>query len=99
MKVSREQAAENRARVVEVAGRLFRQRGFDGIAVAEIMKGAGLTHGDFYRQVGSKDELAAEACAQVLSEHAPGWRTLPAGGDPLGAPVNSYLSARHRDGA
>jgi TetR/AcrR family transcriptional regulator, transcriptional repressor for nem operon len=43
MKVSREQAAENRARVVEVAGRLFRGKGFEGMAVAEIMKGAGLT--------------------------------------------------------
>ena len=28
MKVSREQAAENRSRVVEVAGRLFRERGW-----------------------------------------------------------------------
>src|SRR4051794_2404874 len=99
MKVSREQAAENRARVVEVAGRLFRERGFDSIAIAEIMKGAGLTHGGFYHQFGSKDELAAEACAQVLSEQAAGWRKLAAGDDPLATLVNSYLSARHRDGA
>jgi TetR/AcrR family transcriptional regulator, transcriptional repressor for nem operon len=99
LKVSREQAAENRARVVEVAGRLFREKGFEGIAVAEIMKGAGLTHGGFYHQFGSKDELAAEACAQVLSEQAAGWRKLAAGDDPLGMLVNSYLSARHRDGA
>jgi len=70
MKVSREQAAENRARVVEVAGRLFRERRFDGIAVAEIMMGAGLTHGGFCHQFGSKDELAAEACMQVLAEQA-----------------------------
>src|SRR3954453_13643525 len=99
MKVSREQAAENRARVVEVAGRLFREKGFEGIAVAEIMKGAGLTHGGFYHQFGSKNELAAEACAQVLSEQAAGWRKLAAGDGPLGTLVNSYLSARHRDGA
>ena len=63
------------------------------------MKGAGLTHGGFYHQFGSKDELAAEACAQVLSEQAAGWRKLAAGDDPLGALVKSYLSARHRDGA
>jgi TetR/AcrR family transcriptional regulator, transcriptional repressor for nem operon len=99
MKVSREQAAENRARVVEVAGRLFREKGFEGIAVAEIMKGAGLTHGGFYHQFGSKDELAAEACAQVLSEQAAGWRKLAPVDDPLGTLVNSYLSVRHRDGA
>jgi TetR/AcrR family transcriptional repressor of nem operon len=99
MKVSREQAAENRARVLEVAGRLFREKGFDGIAVAEIMKGAGLTHGGFYNQFGSKDDLAAEACAQVLAEAAERWRKLGEGADPLGTLVGSYLSARHRDGA
>ena len=99
MKVSREQAAANRARVLEVAGRLFRQKGFDGIAVAEIMKGAGLTHGGFYHQFGSKDALAAEACAQVLAEAAAHWRKLGEGPDPLGTLVTSYLSERHRDGA
>src|SRR3954452_14103224 len=99
MKVSRQQAAENRARVVEVAGRLFRERGFDGIAVGEVRKSAGLTHGGFYHQFGSKDELAAEACAQVLSGQAAGWRKLAGGDDPLGTLVNSYLSTRHRDGA
>jgi len=98
MKVSRGQAAENRARVVKVAGRLFREKGFDGIAVADIMKGAGLTHGGFYNQFASKDDLAAQACAQVLAEAAMRWQKLGAGDDPLGALVNSYLSARHRDG-
>jgi hypothetical protein len=44
MKVSGEQAAENRERIIEVAGRLFRERGLDGIGVANL-KGAGLTHG------------------------------------------------------
>src|SRR5258708_32769111 len=98
MKVSREQAAENRARVLEVAGRLFREKGFDGIAVAEIMKGAGLTHGGFYHQCGSKDDLAAEACAQMLAGAAERWRKLGDGKDPLGTLARSYLSARHRDG-
>ena len=50
MRVSRQQAAENRKRVLEVAGTLFRERGFDGIGVAEVMKAAGLTHGGFYGQ-------------------------------------------------
>src|SRR5262249_22267435 len=99
MKVSREQAAENRARVLEVAGQLFREKGFDGITVAEIMKGAGLTHGGFYNQFGSKDDLAAQACAQVLGEAAARWREIGEGDDPLGTLVNSYLSTRHRDGA
>jgi TetR/AcrR family transcriptional repressor of nem operon len=61
MKVSREQAAKNRAHVVEVAGAQFRRHGFDGIGVADLMQAAGLTHGGFYNNFASKDALAAEA--------------------------------------
>ena len=56
MRVSREKFAENRARILEVAGELFREKGFDGIGVADIMKAAGLTHGGFYGHFDSKDE-------------------------------------------
>ena len=45
MRVSRAQAAENRERILDVAARLFRERGIDGIGVADLMQGAGLTHG------------------------------------------------------
>ena len=41
MRVSRQQAAENRQRIVETASRLFRDRGFDGIGVDAIMKDDG----------------------------------------------------------
>ena len=47
MRVTKEKAAEHRAAILEAAARLFRQRGFDGVGVAEIMKEAGLTHGGF----------------------------------------------------
>jgi TetR/AcrR family transcriptional repressor of nem operon len=97
MKVSREQAAQNRARVVDVAGKLFRENGFDGVGVAGIMKGAGLTHGGFYGQFGSKDELAAEAAAQMLDRSIARWARLAEGRDPLAAIVTSYLARTHRD--
>ena len=45
MRVSREQAAKNRERVLDVAARLFRERGFDGVGVSDLMKAAGLTPG------------------------------------------------------
>src|SRR5882724_7355908 len=83
MKVTREQAAENRGRVVDVASRLFREKGFDGIGIADIMKGAGLTHGGFYGQFKSKDDLAAQACAQTLDRSVARWAQLAAGADPL----------------
>lgn len=92
MRVSREKAAENRARVVEVASRLFRERGFDGVGLDEIMREAGLTHGGFYRHFGSKEELAAEALAHGLLAGT-------AGGDgSVRGFVEAYLSPAHRDG-
>jgi len=61
MRISRETAEANRARVLAAAARLFREKGVDGIAVADLMKEAGLTHGGFYNHFGSKEELAAAA--------------------------------------
>jgi len=97
MRVTREQAAANREKVLHVAGTLFRQHGFDGIGVADIMKGAGLTHGGFYGHFPSKDDLAAEACARVLGNE--GWVERLTGTlkPSFGALLRAYLSAGHRD--
>ena len=59
LKVTKEKATENRAALVHAAGRLFRERGIDGVGVAEISKKAGLTHGALYAQFPSKEALAA----------------------------------------
>src|ERR1700686_3128331 len=61
MKVSREQVAEHRTRILAAAARLFRLRGFDEVTVAEVMKDAGLTHGAFYGYFPSKEALIAAA--------------------------------------
>ena len=92
MKVSREQMAENRRRILDVASRLFRDKGFDAVSVAEVMNAAGLTHGGFYGHFSSKDDLIAQTLAHVLAADAGG------GGD-LRAYVDAYLSPRHRDNA
>ncbi len=60
MKVSKAVAARHRAAMLEAAGRLFRERGFDGVGIAEIAASAGLTHGAFYTHFASKDALSAE---------------------------------------
>jgi TetR/AcrR family transcriptional repressor of nem operon len=70
MRVTREKAAENRARIVEIAARLFRERGFDGVGLDAIMKEAGLTHGGFYGHFSSKEDLAAEAVARAVEQNA-----------------------------
>lgn len=99
MKVSREQALKNRKRIVDVAGQLFCERGFDGIGVADLMKAAGLTHGGFYGHFSSKEELAAEASAEALARAAKMWAALAESsrGAPLGAIARNYLSETHRD--
>ena len=89
MKVSREQMAQNRSRILTEAGRLFREKGFDAVSVAEVMKAAGLTHGGFYGHFRSKDDLIAHAIG-----HAEGSQSAT---DSIGALIDSYLSALHRD--
>jgi TetR/AcrR family transcriptional repressor of nem operon len=91
MRVSREKAAENREKIVEVASRLFREHGFDGVGVDAIMQEAGLTHGGFYGHFGSKDDLAAEALTNALQR---GNEKLSRFTD-LHGYVSAYLSDRH----
>jgi TetR/AcrR family transcriptional repressor of nem operon len=67
MRISKEAAADNRKRVLDAASRLFREKGIDGIAVADVMKAAGLTHGGFYNHFQSKDDLAAAACRAAFA--------------------------------
>src|SRR5712671_5104880 len=99
MKVTREQAAANRERILDAAAKLFRERGLDGIGVADLMKDAGLTHGGFYGHFGSKEELQAEACVLALTRQSDRWRGLleREGGRALEAMLEGYLSKRHRD--
>ena len=92
MKVSREQVAENRHRILDEAGRLFRARGFEAVTVAEVMKAAGMTHGGFYGHFASKDELIARTAAHILGAS----RDRP--GD-LQDWIDAYLAPRHRDHA
>lgn len=99
MRVSREQAAENRERIVEVAGRLFRERGFDGIGVADLMKAAGLTHGGFYGHFKSKEDLIAQASARAHAGTCEKWsETVDRLGEGAFAVLaGQYLSTAHRD--
>jgi TetR/AcrR family transcriptional repressor of nem operon len=95
---SRALAEQNRERVVGTASRLFREHGFHGVGVADIMNEAGLTHGGFYKQFESKDALAAEACA-VAFDDSIAWRSPTTGLVPHspGALLTNYLSKEHRD--
>ena len=90
MRVSREQVGENRRRILDEAARLFRERGFEDVSVAEVMKAAGLTHGGFYGHFRSKDDLIAQTLAHALmgSAHE---------ATDLADYAAWYLSPSHRD--
>ena len=92
MKVTKAQAEANRAHVIETASRLFRERGFDGVGVADLMAAAGFTHGGFYKQFGSKADLMAEATARGIAQTG----ALAEGVDAAEF-VRHYLSREHRD--
>ncbi|MFD4507865.1 TetR/AcrR family transcriptional regulator [Streptomyces sp. NPDC058457] len=100
-RVSQAQAQENRQRVVATASRMFREKG-TAVSVADLMKAAGLTHGGFYKQFASKEDLVDEAIAHAFAEqaahsamtfeehtgeHEAARRTL----------IEDYLSVWHRD--
>jgi TetR/AcrR family transcriptional repressor of nem operon len=102
MRVDRKTMAEHRAAILRQAGRLFRQHGIDGVAVADITGAAGLTHGAFYGHFPSKAALAAESCRHSLESSARIWReraaeARSAGADPLDALIDAYLTPAHRD--
>ncbi len=93
MKVTKAQAEANRAHVVETASQLFRERGFDGVGVADLMAAAGFTHGGFYKHFGSKADLMAESTARGIAQ-----TTALSEGVDASEFVRHYLSREHRDG-
>lgn len=98
MRVSRVQAEENRQTVINVASRLFREHGFDGIGLKDLMEAAGLTQGAFYKQFASKEDLAVQASKRALESASCRWTSAATANpdDPLGAVIGFYLSAGHR---
>jgi TetR/AcrR family transcriptional repressor of nem operon len=98
VKVSKQQSGQNRQALIDAAGRMFRERGIDGVGVAEICKQAGLTHGALYNQFPSKEALAAEALADNLHRKYDQMTAHIAGHEPtLGDYLDYYLSSQHRD--
>src|SRR6202453_1506497 len=93
MGYSKSDKAETHTRIVRVAAKRFRERGLEGIGVADVMKEAGVTVGGFYKHFGSRDELVVEALAaafkdlDVWEEHTADMAQL----------LQSYLTEAHRD--
>ena len=93
MRVSKEQAAQNRDKILKATARLIRERGISGASVDALTEAAGMTHGSLYSQFGSKERLVEEALEHVIAA-----KGQEMGGiSTLRRYVSDYLSAEHRD--
>src|SRR6201984_2137856 len=93
MRVSKEQGAENRERILKAASRLIRERGISGAGVDALTEAAGMTHGSLYSQFGSKERLIEDAVGAAIAASG-----KPAAGTAtLDQYISSYLASEHRD--
>lgn len=92
MKVTKKQAQANRAHIVETASALFRERGYDGVGISDLMATAGFTQGGFYKHFRSKADLMAESAACGIAQSA----ALTMGASAADF-VKLYLAREHRD--
>ncbi|QND52178.1 TetR/AcrR family transcriptional regulator [Phyllobacterium sp. 628] len=91
------ETAEKHERILEQAARLFRERGFSGVSLGEIMKATGLTHGPFYNHFASKEELMAESMRHTSQKALSKLETIEPSEEGKNSFINSYLSPSHRD--
>jgi TetR/AcrR family transcriptional repressor of nem operon len=100
MRYAPDQKAETRRRLVREAAQRMRRDGPDGVGVADIMRGIGLTHGGFYAHFRSKADLVAQAVAQMFEDGAARyarWLDGAPAAARLGLFIDRYVSAAHRD--
>src|SRR6185369_14875054 len=98
---SQDSKLETHAKILDSAGKRFREAGLGGIGVADLMQEVGLTVGGFYKHFTSRATLVAEA----LSTMRTGWDAIFADAQERGQPnpilfdalVDSYSSPEHRD--
>jgi TetR/AcrR family transcriptional repressor of nem operon len=93
---------ETRARIIQSARKLFNRFGFDGVSIQQIMSGAGLTHGGFYKYFTSKSDLYAEVLQCFFTD--PKWNNSWEGVhvdltavDAGAQIIRAYLSRQHFD--
>src|SRR5438132_1153719 len=97
MRYGKDQKQATRQRILEAAGRRFKQDGIDGAGVATLMSDAGLTNGAFYAHFTSKEDLVANVLADQLRTQRQTLDSQPSDRAGLEAFVRSYLSPQHRD--
>jgi TetR/AcrR family transcriptional repressor of nem operon len=97
MRYGKDQKQATRQRILEAAGRRFKQDGIDGAGVAGVMSDAGLTNGAFYAHFASKEDLVANVLADQLRAQRQSYDSQPMDRAGLEAIIRAYLSPQHRD--
>jgi TetR/AcrR family transcriptional regulator, transcriptional repressor for nem operon len=97
MRYPKDQKQATRQRILEAAGRRFKQDGIDGAGVAAVMSDAGLTNGAFYAHFASKEDLVANVLAEQLRVQRESFRAAPSDRAGLESLIRAYLSPEHRD--
>ena len=97
MRYGKDQKQATRQRILEAAGRRFKQDGIDGAGVASVMSDAGLTNGAFYAHFASKEDLVANVLADQLRTQRHRFDAQPSDRAGLEAIIRDYLSPQHRD--
>jgi AcrR family transcriptional regulator len=97
MRYTKDHKQATRQRILEAAGRRFKQDGIDGAGLATVMADAGLTNGAFYAHFSSKEDLVANVLAEQLRAQRQSLDAEPSDRAGLEAFVRSYLSPEHRN--
>src|SRR6516165_1718358 len=89
-----------RARLLAEAAAAIRGKGIERVGVAEVMAGAGLTHGGFYSHFRSKNDLVAHAVTYMFDASYAWFLRHTEGREPADAIANyvdAYLAPPQRD--
>jgi TetR/AcrR family transcriptional repressor of nem operon len=97
MRYGKDRKQVTRQRIVEAAGRRFKQDGIDGAGVATVMSDAGLTNGAFYAHFASKEDLVANVLADQLRTQRLSFDAQSPDRAGIEAFIRSYLAPEHRD--
>jgi TetR/AcrR family transcriptional regulator, transcriptional repressor for nem operon len=97
MRYGKDQKQASRQRILEAAGRRFKEDGIDGAGVAAVMSDASLTNGAFYGHFKSKEDLVANVLADQLRAQRQSFDAHAPDRAGLEAFIRSYLSPQHRD--
>lgn len=68
---------ETREHILQVAGRLFLQRNYDGVSIQDITRAAGMTKGALYHYFTSKEQLFEEVAHNLVGTSHTDFSSLP----------------------